>query len=68
MLWQAVSIIGIIAALVLLSYLVMRGVNLLVVAVACSLLVAITGHIDLYDALAINYMSGFCLLYTSRCV
>ena len=59
MLWQAVSIIGIIAALVLLSYLVMRGVNLLVVAVACSLLVAITGHIDLYDALAINYMSGF---------
>lgn len=56
---EAISIIGIILALCLLSYLVIKGVHLLVVAVIASLLVAVTGGIDIYDALKVEYMTGF---------
>lgn len=56
---QVVSIIGILAALGLLAYLVMKGVNLFIVAIGASLLVALTGGIDIYDALKVNYMTGF---------
>ena len=56
---EIVSIIGMIAALALLSFLVMKGVNIFIAAIASSLLVAITGQIGLYDALQTNYMGGF---------
>lgn len=56
---EIISIIGIIAALCLLSYLVMKGVNIFVVAIAASLLVAVTGGINITDALKTNYMTGF---------
>ena len=56
---ETVSIIGMIAALALLSFLVMKGVNIFIAAIASSLLVAITGGIPLYDALQTNYMGGF---------
>lgn len=56
---EIVSIIGMIAALALLSFLVMKGVNIFIAAIASSLLVAITGQIGLYDALQSNYMGGF---------
>ena len=56
---EMISIIGMIAALILLSFLVMKGVNIFVAAIASSLLVAITGQIGLYDALQTNYMGGF---------
>lgn len=56
---EIVSIIGMIAALALLSFLVMKGVNIFIAAIASSLLVAITGQIGLYDALQTDYMSGF---------
>lgn len=54
-----VSIIGMIAALALLCYLVMKDVNIFIIAIAASLLVAITGKINLYSALKDNYMTGF---------
>lgn len=56
---EIVSIIGMIAALALLSFLVMKGVNIFIAAIASSLLVAITGQIGLYDALQNGYMGGF---------
>lgn len=56
---EILSIIGIIAALCLLSYLVMKGVNLFIVAIVCSLLAAVTGGLGLYGALQTNYMGGF---------
>ena len=56
---ETVSIIGMIAALALLSFLVMKGVNIFIAAIASSLLVAITGGIPLFDALQTNYMGGF---------
>ena len=54
-----ISIIGILVALVFLSYMVMKGVNIFVVAICAALIVAITGQINLYDAMETNYMAGF---------
>ncbi|WP_427042425.1 hypothetical protein [Fusobacterium sp. SB021] len=39
-----VSFIGIIIGLTLLIYLVMRGVNIFVIAILCSSIVAVTGE------------------------
>ncbi|MBU5675911.1 GntP family permease [Alkaliphilus sp. MSJ-5] len=56
---EMVSLIGIIIALGLLMILVMKGVNIFIIAIACSVIVALTGGINLYDALKSNYMEGF---------
>ncbi|MPM02572.1 hypothetical protein SDC9_48821 [bioreactor metagenome] len=56
---QVISIIGMLVALVGLSFLVMKGVNIFIVAICMSFVVAITGGIDLYDALKVEYMTGF---------
>ena len=56
---EIVSIIGMIAALCLLSFLVMKGVNIFIAAIASTFVVALTGGVGLYDALQTNYMGGF---------
>lgn len=53
------SILGISGAMVLLVVLVMRGVNIFLIAFICTAVVAITGKINLYDAYKVNYMEGF---------
>lgn len=63
---EILSIIGMIAALALLSFLVMKGVNIFIAAIVSSLLVAITGQIGLYDALQNDYMSGFTSFFGSN--
>ena len=54
-----ISVIGIVVALMLVLYLIMKGVNIFVVAFLCSTIVALTGGINLYTALKDNYMTGF---------
>lgn len=54
-----ISFIGIIIGLTLLIYLVMKGVNIFVIAILCSSIVAITGEMNLYTALKYDYMGGF---------
>lgn len=54
-----ISFIGIVVGLTLLIYLVMRGVNIFVIALLCSSIVAITGGMNLYTALKVDYMGGF---------
>ena len=56
---EIISILGMVIALVGLSLLVMKGVNIFIVAIAMSLVVALTGGINLYDALKTEYMAGF---------
>ncbi len=56
---QIVSIIGIVVALFFLCYLIMKGVNIFVVAIGAALLMALTGGLNLYSALKDSYMSGF---------
>ncbi len=56
---EIVSLLGIIVGLTLLIKMVMKGVNIFIVAIVCSSIVAITGGLNLYDALKVDYMSGF---------
>ena len=56
---STISIIGMVAAVALLSFMVLKRVNVYVAAIACSIVVALTGQIDLYKALQTNYMGGF---------
>ncbi|WP_029758009.1 MULTISPECIES: GntP family permease [Fusobacterium] len=54
-----ISIFGIIAAMILLVILVMKGINIFLIAFICTAVVALSGQINLYDAFKINYMEGF---------
>ncbi|MEA5084899.1 MAG: GntP family permease [Lachnospiraceae bacterium] len=56
---EVVSLFGIIAGLGLLMYLIMRGVNIFVIAFISSAIVAITGGIPMYDAMKTNFVGGF---------
>ena len=53
------SIFGILIAMVMLVILVMRGINIFLIAFACTAVVAITGKINMYEAYKTNYMGGF---------
>ncbi|MGF6907454.1 GntP family permease [Fusobacterium sp. PH5-44] len=56
---EIVSLVGIIFALGLLMYLIMKGVNIFVIAFISSSIVALTGGLDLYGALKDNFVTGF---------
>ena len=56
---EIISLIGIAIGLTLLIKMVMKGVNIFIVAIVCSSIVAVTGGLNLYDALKVNYMTGF---------
>lgn len=53
------SYIGLLASLVLLIILTMRGVGIIFAAVVCALIVTVTSGIGLSDAMLDYYMSGF---------
>lgn len=54
-----ISLIGIIAGLGLLMYLIMKGVNIFVIAFISAAIVALTGGLNLYDALKVTFVGGF---------
>jgi H+/gluconate symporter and related permeases len=54
-----ISIIGMVIALGLLAFMVMKGINIFVAAISVSLIVALTGGLDIYEAIKVNYMTGF---------
>lgn len=56
---ELVSLIGIIVALGLLMFLIMRGINIFVIAFISSAIVAITGGIPMYDAMKSDFVGGF---------
>lgn len=51
--------IGLIAGLALLIYFTMRGVNIIIAAIVCSVLIALTNGLSLEKALTMDYMNGF---------
>jgi len=53
------SLLGISVALFLVLYLIMKGVNIFVIVFGCVTIVALTGEIDLYQALKGHFMRGF---------
>ena len=52
------GILGVLGALTLLIYLALRGVNILIIAVVCSAIVAVTNGLSLNDALMGSYAQG----------
>ncbi|ALX50533.1 GntP family permease [Lentibacillus amyloliquefaciens] len=54
-----IGLIGLIVSLALLIYLTMKGINIIIAAIICSVLVAVTGGLNLQTALMDNYMTGF---------
>ncbi|WP_054950439.1 GntP family permease [Numidum massiliense] len=53
------GLIGLLASLALLMYLTMRGINIIIAALISSVLVAVTGGLNLETALTKHYMEGF---------
>lgn len=53
------GMIGLIGSLILLMYLTMKGINIIIAAIISSIVVAITGGLNLETALATHYMDGF---------
>lgn len=56
---EIIGLLGLLASLVTLIYLTMRGINIVIAALISSVLVAITGGLNLETALTENYMTGF---------
>lgn len=56
---EIISLIGVIAALVLLSVAVLKGINNYLMAFVATVLIAITSQLNIYDTLLKTYMPGF---------
>lgn len=54
-----ISLIGCLAALVVLMILIMKNVHILIVALISVVVVAVTGGLNLYEAVVDTYMAGF---------
>ncbi len=55
----SLSIIGILVALGVLMFLIFKGVNIFISAIIASIIVAVTGGLEIYMAIKENYLSGF---------
>ncbi|WP_436373947.1 GntP family permease [Cytobacillus sp. BC1816] len=53
------GMLGLIASLILLMYLTMKGVNIIIAAIISAVVVALTGGLNLETALTEHYMTGF---------
>lgn len=53
------GMLGLIASLVILIYLTMKGINIIIAALVSSIVVAVTGGLNLGTALMDDYMTGF---------
>ncbi|CDQ40510.1 GntP family permease [Virgibacillus salexigens] len=62
---DVLGMVGLIGAVVLLIYLTMKGINIIIAAILCSIVIAITGGLNLETALMDNYMSGFTSYFAS---
>ncbi|MFD1067815.1 GntP family permease [Oceanobacillus locisalsi] len=62
---EIISFIGLIAALALLVYLTMKGIHIIVAALISSVVIAVTGGLNLETALLDNYMTGFTEYFAS---
>jgi H+/gluconate symporter-like permease len=54
-----IGMLGLIASLLLLMYLTMKGINIIIAAIISAVVVALTGGLNLETALTEHYMTGF---------
>ena len=62
----ALGIIGIILAFALLMYMIMKGFNIYLTVFVCTLVVAVTSQMNIYDAYKVHFMTGFTTFFKSR--
>ncbi|WP_082235253.1 GntP family permease [Halobacillus massiliensis] len=62
---DVVGMLGLIASLALLIYLTMKGINIVIAALLSSVLIAVTGGLNLETAITENYMTGFTNYFAS---
>ncbi|QTN01372.1 GntP family permease [Sediminibacillus dalangtanensis] len=62
---EFLGIVGLILSLVLLIYLTMKGINIIIGAILSSVLIALTGGLNLETAMLDNYMTGFTDYFSS---
>ncbi len=56
---SALGIFGLIIAFCLLMYMIMRGFNIYLTVFACTLVVALSSQMNVYEAYKIHFMTGF---------
>lgn len=56
---EILGFVGLIGSLALLVYLTMKGINIIVSAILCSVVVALLGGINVENAMMESYMTGF---------
>lgn len=59
------SFIGLIIGLGLLIFMTVKGINIIIAAVLCSVVVSITGGLSLIESLTTHYMTGFTGFFAS---
>ncbi len=62
---NVIGIIGLIIAFALLMYLIMKGVNIYLTVFICTLVVAITSQMNIYEAYKVHFMTGFTNFFKS---
>ena len=63
---EIISLIGILAGLALLMILIMKGINIFVISFLAATVVALTGGLNLYDALKTTFVGGFVTFFQSN--
>ena len=54
-----IGLIGLIAAFALLMWMIMKGFNIYLTVFACTLVVALTSQMNVYEAYKVHFMTGF---------
>src|SRR5690625_3837641 len=62
---EILGILGLLASLTLLVYLTMKGINIIIAAIISSIVIAVTGGLNLETAMMDNYMTGFTDYFSS---
>ena len=62
----ALGIIGIILAFALLMYMIMKGFNIYLTVVVCTLVVAVTSQMNVYEAYKVHFMTGFTTFFKNN--
>lgn len=62
---MSLSLIGIILALIAIIVMIVKGINIFIAAIISSIIVAITGGVEIYSALKDSYMAGFVAFFKS---
>ncbi len=56
---EILGLVGLVLAFALLMWMIMKGFNIYLTVFACTLVVAVTSQMNIYEAYKVNFMTGF---------